>query len=144
VVNSGGLIGTQPFTLTVPPAGQLPSFVGATSATFSAGRSNSFAIGLNPGSGTLKLTELGALPAGVKLKLSWNGAVMLSGTPSLKSAGRYVFSPIVTNGAGRVSETFTLTVSRPLAITAKNSAKFTVGQTGSVAISSTGYPPAGQ
>jgi hypothetical protein len=141
IIKSGGVTGTQQFTLTVNSAGQLPSFTGPAAAIFAVGRPNTFTIPVNSGAGPPKVSLMGKLPPGVTLKLNGQG-IVLSGTPTAKSAGRYVFTPVLANAAGRASETFTLTVDQPLAITTTKSTRFAVGQIGTFLVKAAGYPPA--
>jgi autotransporter-associated beta strand protein len=140
VVKSGGAVTNTPFTLTVTSTGTLPSFTGPASATLTAGQSLPFTITASAGTGTLKFTEKGKLPAGVSLKP--NGTLI--GKPAAKSGGVYPIQLTASNGAGQVTEAFTITVSQPLAITSKGVASFGVGQIGTLLVKSTGFPPASQ
>jgi autotransporter-associated beta strand protein len=138
-VNSGGVIGTQHFTLTVTPNGQLPTFTGPASTTFTTGQSTPFPIGVTAGTGTVKFTKIGTLPAGVTL----SPAGVLSGKPAAKAGGVYHFTIAATNAAGVSFETFTLTVNQPLAIikTAKTGT-FGIGQVSTILVQTTGFPVA--
>jgi YVTN family beta-propeller protein len=124
---------TQAFTLTVLEA---PSFTSPASTTFLTGRAGTFAITAH-GYPAPAFTTGGSVPSWVKLSLS----AVLTGTPPAHAGGSYHFTIGASNGiGGTVTQSFTLVVDQPPAITSKSRAAFRIGRRTTFSIRSTGYP----
>jgi Putative Ig domain len=130
--NSGG---TYAFTITVD---QTPAITSKASTTFTAGSAGTFTV-TTTGFPTPALTWTGALPAGVTFDDNGNGTATISGTPS--AGGSYPILITATNSTNTVSQSFTLAVDQPLAIT---SAATTTAVAGTAmtpfTVTTTGYP----
>lgn len=122
---------SQSFTLTV---NQSPTFTSPNNATFTAGSLGAFSVTAS-GFPSPTFNTSGALPSGVTLN-SATGS--LSGTPG--NGGIFSFTITASNAAGSVSQSFTLTVNQPPAITSANTATFTVKAAGSFTVKATGFP----
>jgi hypothetical protein len=109
-----------------------PAITSTESATFTEGSASSFTVAAS-GYPAPAITESGALPNGVEFK---DGA--LSGTPTQE--GTYPISFTATNSVGFSTQSFTLTVDAPPAITSADSATFSYGVAGTFAPSATGTP----
>jgi hypothetical protein len=123
----------QTFTLTVD---QPPAITSAVGATFVVGSAGAFTVA---GSGfpAPTFSESGMLPSGVSLAPTGT----LSGTPAAGSGGIYAINITAQNGISpSATQSFTLTVSQPPAITSPNSAAFTVGAAGAFVLTATGTP----
>lgn len=84
-----------------------PAITSADHSTFQVGAAGTFTVTAT-GSPAPTLTETGTLPAGV----TFNGSTgVLSGTPA--AGGSYPLQITAANGAGSVTQTFTLTVRAP-------------------------------
>jgi large repetitive protein len=124
---------TQVFTLTVDEA---PAITSANAATFKTGTAGTFAVTAT-GFPAPTFSETGALPSGVSLAA--NGT--LSGTPGAGTGGTYPITVTATNGIGSdATQSFTLTVNQPPAITSTNSTTFTNGSAGLFNVTGTGFP----
>jgi hypothetical protein len=87
------------------------------------------------------LSESGVLPGGVSFTDNGNGTASLAGTPAAGSGGTYSMQITAHNGVGSgATQTFTLIVTQPLAITSASSATFAVGSAGSFKVTATGFP----
>ncbi len=86
------------------------------------------------------LTETGALPAGITFTDNGDGTATLAGTPAGNAGGSYQITVTASNSLGSSSESFTLKVDQPPAITSPASASATVGTSFSYQITTTGYP----
>ena len=123
----------QSFTLTVD---QAPAITSSTATTFTAGSSGSFAVTAT-GYPTSTFTESGPLPSGVTL----TAAGVLTGTPAVGTGGTYPITLTATNGISpNATQSFTLTVDQAPVITSANTTTFTVGASGSLAVTASGYP----
>jgi hypothetical protein len=123
-------------TLTV---NQAPAITSASSTTFTLGAMGTFTV-TTTGKPTPSLTETGALPTGVSFKDNGNGTGTLSGTPS-GTAANYAITFTASNGIGTAAtQSFTLTVGQPPAITSAGSTTFTVGTAGTFTVTATGFP----
>jgi hypothetical protein len=130
---------TQSFTLTVEDA---PAITSASSATFTVGSSGSFTV-TSTGNPTSTIAEPGSLPSGVSFAAHANGTATLSGTPAAGTGGTYPITITATNGISpQASQSFTLTVDQPPAITSANSASFVEGSSNSFTVSTSGFPTA--
>jgi large repetitive protein len=107
--NDGGLVTTQPFTLTVREA---PSITSAASATFTIGQANAFTFITDATSYPVPSLLLTGLPAGLGLTFTdqHNGTATLTGDPPSGTAGTYTLTLTADNLAGSTSQTFTLRV----------------------------------
>ena len=124
---------SQTFTLTVD---QAPAITSSTATTFTAGSSGSFAVTAT-GYPTSTFTESGPLPSGVTLSI----AGVLTGTPAVGTGGTYPITITATNGISpNATQSFTLTVDQAPVITSANTTTFTVGASGSLAVTASGYP----
>ena len=92
------------------------------------------------GSPTPTLAETGTLPAGITFTDNGDGTATLAGTPAANAGGSYSITITATNTLGSSSETFTLKVDQPPAITSPASASAAVGTPFSYQITATGYP----
>lgn len=110
------------------------------STVLQAGAAGSFTV-TTSGSPTAKLTEIGALPAGLTFKDNGNGTATISGMAPTR-AGTY---PIVITARNGVSaptqQTFLLYVGTAPVITSAASAQFVVGTAGTFTVASRSYPP---
>jgi hypothetical protein len=119
-----------------------PKFLSSSRFTFTAGQSNSFLVSTH-GYPLPALTEAGLLPAGVTFRDNGNGTATLSGKPAAGTGGIYTLTFTAVNGVSpQGTQTFTLTVQEAPGISSPNSAALTVGQAGSISVSTTGYPAA--
>ena len=118
---------------------QSPRITSANSHTFTAGQPGSFTFA-PPASRRRPSTETGALPSGLTFVDNDDGTATLSGTPPRAPP------PITPSRSRRqrvgtdASQSFTLTVNQPPAITSAGTATFTVGPDGSFTVSTTGFP----
>jgi large repetitive protein len=130
---------TQSFTLTVDGP---PVITSAAATTFTEGSSGSFAV-TTTGTPAPALSESGTLPSGVSFVDNGNGSGSLTGTPAVGSQGSYPITFGATNGLSPdASQSFTLTVDGPPAITSGDSTTFDEGSPGSFTVTSTGTPGA--
>ena len=130
---------SQSFTLTVNQAAGITS---DASTTFSVGSAGSFTV-TSTGYPTAGLSESGTLPTGVTFTDNGDGTGTLAGTPAAGSGGVYTITLTATNGVGTAaSQSFTLSVNEPPAITSGSSTTFTVGSAGSFTVTATGSPTA--
>ncbi len=132
--NGVGMDATQSFTLTV---NQTAAITSASTATFTAGSPVSFAVTAS-GSPAPQLSESGTLPSGLTFSAATG---MLGGTLGAGTGGTYPITFIAHNGVGAdATQSFTLIVNQAAAITSANSATFTVGSAGTLAVTATGFP----
>jgi len=135
--NGIGTDATQAFTLTVDEAASVTSANHTTFTTGVAGSFNVTTLGFpKPG-----LSETGALPSGVTFTDNGNGTATLAGTPAAGTGGSYPITITAHNGIGTDgTQSFTLTVDQPPAITSADHTTFTVGQAGNFSVTTTGNP----
>jgi sugar lactone lactonase YvrE len=132
----------QAFTLTL---GVAPAITSANKTQFTVAVPGTFTVtttGIpNP---HLSIPATAKLPSGVTFVDNGNGTATLSGTPAAGTAGKYTFTITATDGVSpKATQSFTLTVNQPPAITSANSASFTVGVSGpTFTITTTGFPTA--
>jgi hypothetical protein len=129
---------TQSFALTV----DVPvAFTSATSAIFIIGKAITFTV-LTNGFPLVTLSESGALPKGVTFVNNGNDTATLGGTPT-GPANVYTLKFTAGNGVGgAASQSFTLMVAQPAAITSANHATFTTGKPGTFTMTTSGFPSA--
>jgi large repetitive protein len=136
--NTAGASAPQAFTLTV---NQAPAITSANTANFTVGQAGTFTV-TTTGFPTATITRTGvALPTGVTFVDNGNGTATLSGTPAAGTAGAYAFTLTAANGVTPdATQSFTLNVNAPPAITSANTATFTVGTASSFTVTTTGFP----
>jgi large repetitive protein len=116
-----------------PSGDKVSAITSAASTKFVEGSSNTFTPTAT-GTPAPVITETGALPSGV----SFTGGA-LTGTPTV--TGSFPITLTATNGIGNpATQSFTLTVGVPPAITSANSTSFTEGTAGSFTPTATGTP----
>src|SRR5271155_852089 len=117
-----------------------PKITSANNATFTVGSAGTFTVTAT-GSPAPALTESGSLPNPVTFKDNGNGTATISGTPATGIAGAYTITITANNGVGTAAtQTFSLTVNQPPAITSANATTFTVGTAGTFTVTTTGFP----
>jgi hypothetical protein len=109
-----------------------PAITSAASATFTEGSTGSFTVTAS-GVPSPTLTESGTLPNGVEFK---DG--VLSGTPTQE--GVYAISFTATNEVGFATQSFTLTMDAPPAITSASGASFSYDAPGTFTVTASGTP----
>ncbi|MGD0084175.1 MAG: Ig-like domain repeat protein [Acidimicrobiales bacterium] len=120
--------------------GQAPGISSADGTTFLVGQSNSFTVQTN-GIPTPAITEVGALPNGVSFLDNGDGTATLSGDPASGTGGSYPITITATNGVNPpATQDFTLVVQESPQITSASTTTFSVGQSGSFAVQTTGSP----
>ena len=120
-------------TVTQPPA-----FTSSASKDFTAGTPGIFTV-TTSGYPTAALTGTGTLPAGVTFTDNHDGTATLAGTPT--AAGSYPLTITANNGTDpAVTQSFTLNVGQPPAITSPATATFTTGHSGTFAVTTSGVP----
>jgi hypothetical protein len=145
---SVGGTATQTVTLTVKAAGTadpLPIFTSAAADTVSTGKAFTFTVttaGYPTTWYATNVTESGKLPAGVFAANWGNGSNTLTGTPTAASAGTYPITFTAKNPSGTVTQSFTLTVTGPPAISTAATATATVGSAFNFTVKATGSPAA--
>ena len=127
---------TQTFTLTV---GEAPTISSADTATATVGTSFSFMV-TDAGNPVPSFSESGALPTGLTFVDNGDGTANFTGTPAAGTGGVYPITITATNGAGSVTQAFTLIVDQAASITSASTATFAAKSTGSFSITATGYP----
>ncbi len=126
---------------TAPGGGVAPAITSANNTTFTVGVAGTFTV-TTTGTPTPSITESGTLPTGVTFLDNGNGTGTLSGTPAPGTGGVYPITFTASNGVGSpATQSFTLTVDQPPAITSANATTFLVGTLGSFTVTTTGYPP---
>ena len=137
--NGIGTNANQSFTLTVDAAPSSPDFTSNASTTFNVGMSGTFQP-VASGTATITYAESSGLPAGVTFNATTG---ILSGTPTSGSAGNYDLVFTATDGASAsATQNFVLKVEQPPDIISNDSAAFTSGSAGSIAVLTTGFPNA--
>ena len=80
------------------------------------------------------------LPNGLNLTDNGNGTATITGSPSVGSGGSYTITVIATNAFGSNSNTFTMKIDEPPAITSASSAVATTSTVFNFQVTSIGYP----
>jgi hypothetical protein len=130
---------TAPFALTVDEA---PAITGPGSAIFTVGAAG--ASGEYAGSGfpAPSFTATG-LPAGLGIVSTGTGTAKISGTAANGTGGEYDAVLTAANGVGTAAtKNVHLTVDEAPELVGPSDARFVVGQSGTIAFSSDGYPQA--
>jgi hypothetical protein len=131
---------TQAFTLTV---NQPPAITSADHTTFGVGAAGTFTVTTSAGYPTATtITKSGSLPSGVTLTDNGDGTATLAGTPAASTGGAYGITITASNGIlPNATQSFTLTVNEPPAITSANHTTFTLGGSGSFTVTTVaGHP----
>ncbi|GEM_PF-3744561 len=115
---------------------QPPAITSANTATFLVGSNGSFQV-TRAGVPVPSVSETGTLPSGVTFTSSND---VLSGPPAAGTGGTYPVIFTAMSAAGTNTQSFTLTVNQPPAITNANSTTFVAGTSGSFKIGATGFP----
>jgi len=115
---------------------QSPAITSASNTTFTVGTSGSFTV-TDTGSPTPDLSVAGTLPSVVSFK---SASGVLSGIPGAGTGGTYPLVITAVNLGGTNTQSFTLNVDQPAAITSVNHATFAVGSSGSFTVTATGFP----
>jgi hypothetical protein len=125
---------TQTFTLIVD---EIPFISSPNSTTFTVGTSGSFQVTATGYPASI-FSESDTLPAGLSFSITTG---VLSGTPMAGTAGSYTLHFTASNTVGSSpTQTFTLIIVQPPAITSANNATFTVGSFASFNVTATGFP----
>ena len=115
-------------------------FTSATATTFTVGSAGTFTV-TTAGEPPPAITAIGALPDGVTFVDNGNGTATLAGMPGSGSGNDYVLTFTADNGTATPrTQTFTLTVNQPPAITSAAATTFTAGAAGTFAVTTTGFP----
>jgi hypothetical protein len=104
--NSQGTPQAINFTLFID---QPPGFTSGSSATFTVGQAGSFTV-VASGYPAPALSEIGALPVGLRFKDNGNGTATISGTPVSVTPDPAVVKLEATNAAGSTATAFSITV----------------------------------
>jgi hypothetical protein len=113
---------------------EAPTITSGAGTTFTEGHEGSFPVTVE-GDPTPTVEVEGVLPSGVKFN---EGTDTLSGTPTQEGVFKIVFR--ASNSAGFVTQSFTLTVDAPPAITSADEATFDDHSASSFTVSATGTP----
>jgi Putative Ig domain/Beta-propeller repeat len=128
---------TQSFTLTVNEAASITS---TNTTTLTAGTAGTFTV-TTRGFPKPSLSETGGLPSGVTFVDNGNGTATLAGTPGAATGGNYTLNFTAHNGIGTDgSQSFTLVVHQPSAITSTNNTSCQVGIACTFTVTATGVP----
>jgi hypothetical protein len=140
--NSAGTT-TQDFTLTNDEA---PTITSAATATFTTTLPGTYTV-TTTGYPAPAITEVGALPTGMSFTDNGNGTATLTGVPASTAVAQYPIAVTATNAADDSSSTLDLVVTVDPATaptistyTGTDTADFTLGQMGSFAFSTAGFP----
>ncbi len=124
------------------PSQQAPAITSATATTMQTGVTSSFSVTAT-GEPTPVLSLTGSLPSGISFGDHGDGTAALGGTPASGTGGAYAVTVMATNGVGQpASQSFTLTVNQPPAVTSSASVAFQAGVAGTFTITSSGFPTA--
>jgi Bacterial Ig-like domain (group 3) len=113
---------------------EAPTITSGASTTFTEGHEGSFPVSVE-GDPTPSVEVQGTLPHGVKFD---EGTDKLYGTPTQEGVFKFAFK--ASNSAGFVTQSFTLTVDAPPAITSADEATFNDHSPSSFTVSATGTP----
>lgn len=126
----------------VPPPTKKPSFTSAAAATFTAGSPGSFTVTTKVdaahGTATLSCPSC-TLPTGVTFTPGPGGTATIAGLVG-SDGGIFPITIKATNSVGTTTQVFTLTVDQAPVLSGPNTLTFTVGASGSVAYTASGYP----
>ncbi len=117
-----------------------PVITSASAVSFSVGEPGKFLVTAT-GIPAPALSEIGGLPTGVTFTDNGDGTATVAGTPGPGTAGEYPTTVVAVNGTNPPAiKQFTVSVDQAPAITGAGRAGLTLGQPGSITITSTGYP----
>ena len=136
--NSSGSTATLALTITVG-VGAPPTVTSGATASFTLGDAGSLAV-TTTGSPIPAITETGTLPTGLTFVDNGSGTAILAGTPT--ATGTFPLTVTATNGAGTVTQSFTLTVDQAPTITSASSDTVPLGTAFTFPVTTTGYPAA--
>jgi hypothetical protein len=135
--NSTGSTATLNLTITVAASGP-PTITSGATAFFTLGQAGAFAV-TSVGGPVPVVTEVGALPAGLTMGASANGAALVSGTPT--AVGTTTLAVTAANGqTPDATQTLTIIVGSAPAVTSPATATFFSGTSGSFTVTTAGYP----
>ncbi|MGH9573097.1 MAG: LamG-like jellyroll fold domain-containing protein [Candidatus Acidiferrales bacterium] len=118
--------------------GAAPAITSAGSTIFAASTAASFTVTAT-GTPMPTLSETGSLPSGVSFRDNGDGTAMLAGTAT--AGGIFPITITASNGVGSsATQSFTLTVNQPPALTSANGTTFTAGTPGSFTVTTIGTP----
>jgi hypothetical protein len=124
----------------VEVANTAPTITAPDTVTFLVGHTGSATV-TTTGVPIAHLSSSGALPDGITFTDNGDGTATLAGTPAAGTGGQYSVHVTATNGTDPAAEAaITVIVDEPPTVVGSTNATFVVGQVGSVAFGSTGYP----
>ena len=142
IIAGNGIGGNAAQTLTLTVL-QAPGITSPAGTTFTAGQAGTFTV-TTTGVPNSRLSETGALPAGVTFKDNKDGTATLAGTPAADTGGTYTLTITARNGVSPdATQAFTLTVYQACQITSHDHATLIVGQAGTFTVATTGVPNCG-
>jgi hypothetical protein len=115
-----------------------PTITSANTAPFTPGQPGSFTIS-TVGFPAATITESGSLPSGLTFHDNGDGSATISGTPT--AGGNFALTVTAANGySPNATQTLTLNLGRPPAITSAASTTFVIGQAGTFTVTTSGSP----
>ena len=134
---------TQQVSLSCTGTGTAPIITSGNNATFTVGTSGTFIV-TTSGAPAASLSESGSMPSGITFVDNGNGTATLGGVPAAGTGGSYNVVITAANGISpNATQSFTVAVDQPPAITSGNNTTFTVGSSGAFTVTTTAYPTAG-
>lgn len=131
---------TQTFTLTID---EPPTITSTDHATFTLGAAAAFTVTTTPGVSADPVTistPAAGLPAGITLSDNGDGTAVLGGTPT--EGGVFTFTITASNQTPPdATQSFTLTINQPPAITSADHVTFAVGTDSSFTVTTTAGTP---
>jgi YVTN family beta-propeller protein len=137
--NGFGSPATQTFTLNVTTAASAPAVTSDPAATEMFGEVFGFTV-TTDGYPLPRISKTGTLPPGVYLADNGDGTATISGTPDKSALGPYTITLTAGNKAGKVTQSFTLSVSKAPVLAKITATTATIGTPMDLAITATGYP----
>ena len=135
--NASGSTATLSLTITVTTAAA-PAITSAATADFTLNAAGAVAITAT-GSPTPKITETGALPAGLTFTDNGNGTALISGTPT--ATGTTSITITASNGLSPdATQAYTIVVGQAPAFTSAATATASAGTAFSFTVTTSGYP----
>jgi hypothetical protein len=136
--NGIGTGATQAFTLTIDES---PTITSGNATAFTIGTPGTFTVTTAAGfPASTTLSKTGALPSGVTFVDNGDGTATLAGTPT--TGGVFPLTITASNGVSPdATQSFTLTVKQPPAITSADHITFTVGTSGTFTVTTTAGTP---
>ncbi|QGN34369.1 putative Ig domain-containing protein [Microlunatus sp. Gsoil 973] len=119
---------------------QPPAITSADTASFIPGTPAGFTI-TTTGYPAARITEVGGLPSGLAFQNNGDGSATISGTPAAGTGGSYPIDLTAANGVSpSATQTLTIKVGRPPAITSPATATFRIGSAGTFTVTTSGDP----